>query len=280
MQKQLLRWWCVLVMLIAFALIPSALAATFTVTPLRVGTFPNQSFYWSVTNLVIGVGDTVTWSNLQNNHSVNPATNSTDPFCGTGTNEIASCTVTFQNPGLFFYDCYQHLPTMTGSVRVVWPPIVSITNPPNNSLYATQVNVTLEASASVVGGTITNVQFLRNNISFATSTVAPYTVTVSNLIAGSHTFRARAVDNIGTATTSGPLTLRFARAPALTLTNTTDGPLRFSYQSSPGVNYVVEGGETVTSISAIVTNAGNGAAQQFSQTNPAPPQKFFRLRLQ
>ncbi len=276
MQKLPLPWNCLPLLLLTLGMPYSTIAANFTVVPARVGI----TFYWNPTNLVVQAGDTVTWSNLQNIHSVNPAPSSTDPFCGTGTNVISSCTVTFQNPGLYLYDCYQHLPSMTGSVRVVAAPSVAITNPPNNTLYSTQSVIVLEARASVAGGTITNLQFLRNNVAFATNTTSPYRVTVSNLPPGNQIFRARVLDNAGTLVTSSPLTLRIATLPRLTVTNTPTGPLQFSYPSSLGVNYVVEGGETVSSFSPILTNGGTGNPQQFSQTNPAPPQKFFRLRLQ
>ncbi|HTD65102.1 MAG TPA: Ig-like domain-containing protein [Candidatus Limnocylindria bacterium] len=278
MPRQLLQWWCALAML--FACVKAASAATHFVGAKKVGTGPFAPFFWNPTNLVIQVGDTVMWTNLMLVHSVNPATNSTEPFCGTGTNEISSCTVTFQNPGLFFYDCYQHLPTMTGSVRVLSAPVVVISNPPNNALFATQADVQLQASATDLDGSVTNVQFLNGGVTFASSSVAPYTATLSNAAAGTYSFRALALDNSGLSTTSAPVTVRVIGQPMLVITNNANSALQFSYDTSAGVNYVVEGGETVTNLSAIVTNAGTGSAQQFSQTNPAPAQRFFRLRLQ
>jgi hypothetical protein len=240
-------------------------------------------FYWNPTNVVINAGDTVMWTNLAMAHSVNPATGSPEPFCGTGTNNISSCTVTFTTPGTFPYDCFDHFQTMTGSVIVLpplSPPVVAITNPPNNTVVRTGANVTLLAHA-VDNGTVTNVQFLKNGIPFATNTVPPYSATWSNIAAGNtHLFRARAVDNEGLTNTSDPITVKAVVPPTLVVTNTSNGPLRFSFNTASGIGYVVEGAVTLTNFSPIVTNAGNGAAQQFTQTNPAPAQKFFRLRLQ
>ena len=284
MVRQLLPWRCIIVALCVLAGGVSVPAATFFVGPKRVGTIPNQFFVWNPTNVVIHAGDTVMWTNLGNNiHGVNPATNSPEPFCGTGTNNIPNCTVTFMTPGTFPYDCYDHYQTMTGAVVVLpplVPPVVAITNPPNNTVVRTGANVTLRAQATD-NGTVTNVEFLRNGISFATNTVPPYAATWSNIAAGNnHIFRARATDNEGLVTLSDSVTVKAVAPPTLIATNTSNGPLRFSFNTVSGIGYVVEGAVTLTNFSPIVTNLGNGAVQQFTQTNPAPAQKFFRLRLQ
>ncbi len=279
MVRQLLPWRCIVVAFYILVCGACASAATYFVGPKRIGPL---TFYWNPTNVVINAGDTVMWTNLLMIHSVNPATGSPEPFCGTGTNEISSCTVTFQNPGTYPYDCYQHLPTMTGAVVVLpplIPPVVVITNPPNNTVVRTGANVTLQVHATD-NGTVTNVEFRRGGIPFATSTVPPYAATWSNIAAGTHSFRARATDNEGLFTDSALVTVRAVAPPTLVVTNSSNGPLRFSYNTVSGVGYVVEGAVTLTNFSPIVTNAGNNATQQFTQTNPAPAQKFFRLRLQ
>ena len=275
-------WRCIVGMFCVLMGAASVSAATFFVGAKRIGTGPLAPFYWNPTNVVINTGDTVMWTNLQNIHSVNPATGSPEPFCGTSTNEISSCTVTFQNQGTFPYDCYQHLPTMTGSVVVLpplIPPVVAITNPPNNTVVRTGANVTLQVQATD-NGTVTSVVFTRGGIAFATNTVPPYAATWSNIAAGTHSFRARATDNEGLFTDSTLITVRAVVPPTLIVTNASNEPLRFTYNTVANVSYVVEGAVTLTNFSPLVTNAGNGAAQQFTQTNPAPAQKFFRLRLQ
>jgi plastocyanin len=279
MVRQLLPWRCIILALCVLACTASVSAATYFVGGKRIGL---TTFYWNPTNVVINAGDTVMWTNLQNIHSVNPATGSPEPFCGTGTNEISSCTVTFLNQGTFPYDCYQHLPTMTGAVVVLpplVPPVVTITNPPHNTVVRTGANVTLQVQATD-NGTVTNVVFRRSGVAFATNTVPPYAATWSNIAAGTHSFSARATDNEGLSNDSPSITVRAVAPPTLIVTNTSNGPLRFSFNTVVAINYVVEGAVTLTNFSPIVTNAGNGSAQQFTQTNPAPAQKFFRLRLQ
>jgi plastocyanin len=280
MSRRLSRWCCIWMALLALGGNVSIHAATYFVGAKRIGTFPNQFFYWNPTNLVITVGDTVMWTNLLEIHSVNPAPSSTDPFCGQGTNEVSSCTVTFQNPGLFLYDCYQHLPTMTGSVRVLAPPVVTITNLGANSILSSPANVLIQAQATDVDGSVTNVQFLNNGVVFANSTTAPHTATLSNVSAGHYQLRARAVDNSALVTTSAPVLVRVAPQPTLVPAPGANGPLQFSFNTVTGIDYVVESSATLTNFVPVKTNAGSGGAQQFAQTNALPPQNAFRLRLQ
>ncbi len=279
MVRQLLPWRCIVVALCVFAGAVSVPAATYFVGAKRVGI----AFYWNPTNVVINAGDTVMWTNLGNNiHGVNPATGSPEPFCGTGTNNIPSCTVTFTTPGTFPYDCYDHFQTMTGAVVVLpplSPPVVTITNPPHNTVVRTGANVTLQVHATD-NGSVTSVVFSRTGVAFATNTVPPYAATWSNIAAGNYNFRARATDNEGLVTDSAIVTVRAVAPPTLIVTNTSNGPLRFSFNTVAAISYVVEGAVTLTNFSPITTNLGNGAVQQFTQTNPAPAQKFFRLRLQ
>lgn len=277
MPRPLLQWWCVLLALFAGASAPLVSAATFLVVPKQV----SLKFYFSPTNLTINVGDTVLWTNLGTGiHSLEASpTNAPEQFCGTGTNFISNCSVTFFTPGVFHFDCAQHLPSMTGSVTVLGP-FALITNPPNNTIFAAPASVTVGADVTDVGGTVTNVQFLNNGISIATNTAAPYRVTLSNLAVGNYTLRARALDTSSLVATSPPITLRVAPPPSLVATRGTDGPLQFSFNTATNVSYVVEAGLTVTNFSPIVTNAGTGGTQQFSQSNPPPAQRFFRVRLQ
>ena len=279
--SRLVWWrWCIFGVFPALACGPAVSAATFFVGPKRIGVFPNQLFYWNPTNIVINVGDTVMWTNLGSIHSLEPSpTNSPEQFCGTGTNFLTSCNVTFLEPGIFHYDCFQHRSSMTGTVTVLGP-IALITNPANNAIFSAPATVTVGATATDVGGTVTDVQFLSNGVSLATSTVPPYRVTLTNLAAGHYTLRARAADSSSLVTTSSPVTLRIVSPPSLAATRGANGPLQFSFNTVTGVNYVVEGALTMTNFSPIVTNPGSGGSQQFSQSNPPPAQQFFRVRLQ
>jgi hypothetical protein len=172
---------------------------------------------------------------------------------------------------------------MTGQITVVAapgaPPVVSITNPPNNALYAAPGVVTVGVSVTN-DGSVANVRLLTNGVFAATNTIAPFGFTLSNLVAGNYTLRARAENNQALSSTSLPVNIRVATRPLLSFDRGTNGPLLFQFNSVTGINYVVEGSTALTNFSSIITNAGSGGALQFSQTNPAPAQRFFRLRLE
>jgi plastocyanin len=242
--------------------------------------------------LTVTNGDTVTWTGGMGDHTVSPRSGVMEPFCGD--NKINSCTVTFNVVGSFRYQCNEH-PTspyyMTGAVNVVaapLPPIVSITNPPNNMLFAVPGIVAIGVSASDGDGTVTSVRLLTNGVFAATNTSAPFGFILSNLVAGNYTLRARATDSQALSATSTPVNIRVVTRPPLTATrpmivcfdNCTNPPLQFSYTTVTGVSYVIEGSIKLTNFSPIVTNLGNGATQSFTQTNPAPAHRFFRVRLE
>lgn len=81
-------------------------------------------------------------------------------------------------------------------------PTVSITAPTNNSTYTAPASITLTANASDADGTISKVEFFNGATSLGSKTSAPYTVTWSNVAAGSYSITAVATDNAGATTTS------------------------------------------------------------------------------
>jgi hypothetical protein len=172
---------------------------------------------------------------------------------------------------------------MTGQITVVAapgaPPAVSITNPPNSALYAAPAVVNVGVSVTN-DGSVVNVRLLTNGVFAATNTIAPFGFTLSNLVAGNYALRARAENNQALSSTSLPVNIRVVARPLVSFERGTNGPLQFRFNSVTGVNYVVEGSTALTNFSSIVTNAGSGSLLQFSQTNPAPAQRFFRLRLE
>jgi hypothetical protein len=62
---------------------------------------------------------------------------------------------------------------------------------------ARTVNIPLVADASDTDGTIARVDFYRGNVLIGTATSAPYTVTWSNVGAGTYSLTARATDDKG-----------------------------------------------------------------------------------
>ncbi len=82
------------------------------------------------------------------------------------------------------------------------PPIVSITSPSNNSIYAMPATIALTADAKDIDGSIRKVQFFSGTTLLATQNFYPYTYTWHNVHAGKYAFTAQATDDKGVVTTS------------------------------------------------------------------------------
>lgn len=72
---------------------------------------------------------------------------------------------------------------------------------PNNS-YTAPAGFTLSAAASDADGTVNRVEFYQGATLLGTSTTAPYNYAVSNLVAGTYSFTAKAYDNLDAVGTS------------------------------------------------------------------------------
>ncbi|MEP6656126.1 MAG: Ig-like domain-containing protein, partial [Betaproteobacteria bacterium] len=81
-------------------------------------------------------------------------------------------------------------------------PTVSITAPANGAVFSAPANITINANASDQNGTVTKVDFYAGAMLLATRTTAPYSVTWSNVTAGTYTLTAQATDNLGATKTS------------------------------------------------------------------------------
>ena len=89
--------------------------------------------------------------------------------------------------------------TSSGNV----PPGVTLTSPANGATFSAPATITLAATASDTDGTITKVDFYRGTTLIGTDTTAPYSVTWSNVAAGSYSLTAVATDNGGATGTLG-----------------------------------------------------------------------------
>jgi hypothetical protein len=74
-------------------------------------------------------------------------------------------------------------------------PNVAVTSPAPNSTFIPPTNLTINADALDVDGTVTRVDFFANGISVGNDTNAPWSVTWSNATAGTYALTARARDD-------------------------------------------------------------------------------------
>lgn len=95
------------------------------------------------------------------------------------------------------------------------PPSVTITNPPDNSVFGNTDKVPIGASASDSDGSVTNVQFFNGAVLLRSFATGPYTFTATgiagNLALGTNTLTAVATDNLGARATSAPIHVIIAR---------------------------------------------------------------------
>jgi hypothetical protein len=90
---------------------------------------------------------------------------------------------------------------------IAQPPQIAITGPVNGAVFTAGVDVSINASASDIDGTITNVEFYRDNYLIGQDNFPPYVVVWPDVPAGSFTLAAKAYDNTGLVTTSGGVTI-------------------------------------------------------------------------
>ena len=88
------------------------------------------------------------------------------------------------------------------------PPFVVLTNPANFSVFPAPANVVLSADASDPDGSVAKVEFFRGGTTqLGETTNAPYSLTWSNVVAGTYTLTAKATDNQGVTFVSAPVTV-------------------------------------------------------------------------
>ena len=88
-----------------------------------------------------------------------------------------------------------------------FPPIVAITNPPNNTAFVAPTNIQIDATASDSDGTIAKVEFYRNGIKLGEDTIAPFSFVWTNALVSAHSLTAVAFDNVGGSATSAPVAI-------------------------------------------------------------------------
>jgi glucose/arabinose dehydrogenase/plastocyanin len=195
-----------------------------------------QNFAFVPETVTINVGDTVLWRNLDSDShtstsGTSPTPNGVWDSGNFGRNQTFSRT--FGSAGTFPYFCRPH-PFMTGRVIVqasAQPPTVSITAPANNSTFTAPANITIEATASVTGSTISSVEFFNGTSSLGTDTSSPYSISTT-LPAGTHQITARATAANGTSTTSSPVTI-VVNAPAQSPTISVTSPANNATFTAP-----------------------------------------------
>jgi regulation of enolase protein 1 (concanavalin A-like superfamily) len=105
--------------------------------------------------------------------------------------------------------------TQTGTGTNV-PPTVTLTAPASGATFTAPASTTVSATATDSDGQISRVDFLANNTVIGTDSTAPYSISWSNVPAGTYAVTAIAYDNGGASKESAPA--------SVTVTGTTNKP--------------------------------------------------------
>ncbi|TAK97110.1 MAG: hypothetical protein EPO07_13880, partial [Verrucomicrobia bacterium] len=138
------------------------------------------------------------------------------------------------------------------------PPAVSLTSPQEGTTIYDSGTLVLSAAASDPDGSVTKVEFFQGATLLATVTAAPYTYTWSGMAAGAYSLTARATDNLGTATTSAPVTVTVSPIP-LRISTPTDGTTLTNPAASVSgtVSAPANSGVNVNGVLASLDGSGN-----------------------
>ena len=166
---------------------------------------------------------------------------------------------------------------------VVTPPTptISITNPANGAVFAAPASEKIMANAAVSSGSVTNVQFFTNNVSFGNVTTPPFTLTANNLAAGAYSLTAAATA-AGISATSTPVNISVVTPVAVTLTNSKTllrTNFQFSYAANVGLSYVIEKNTNLVfgSWTPIATNVAASNPTNFVDNHATNSPAFYRV---
>jgi RHS repeat-associated protein len=103
------------------------------------------------------------------------------------------------------------------TIRVNGVPAITMTSPAANSIFISPATIPLSATAGDSDGTISQVEFISGTTVIGTAAAAPYTVNWASVPPGVYSITARATDNDGATTTTGPMTVTVNAAPLVDL---------------------------------------------------------------
>jgi beta-glucanase (GH16 family) len=94
-----------------------------------------------------------------------------------------------------------------GTVCVAGEPSVSITSPVEAASFTAPASITIDATATDAGGTVTQVEFYNGATLLGTDAISPYSYTWTGVAAGSYVLTAKATDNSNITKVSTPVNI-------------------------------------------------------------------------
>ena len=144
-------------------------------------------------------------------------------------------------------------------------PTVSITSPANNATFNAPANITINATASDVDGTVAKVDFYNGSTLLSTSTTSPYTYTWTGVSTGTYTITAKATDNLNATTTSAAVTIKVLNANDAGIAIVSPTGAINTASVTPVVTLTNAGNNTITTV-AISYKVDAGTATAYNWT--------------
>jgi hypothetical protein len=157
-------------------------------------------------------------------------------------------------------------------------PTVTITSPTNGSIFAAPANVSIGASATVAGGSVTNVAFFANTTSLGAAQSAPFRITAGNLAAGAYALTAVATAS-GSSATSAVVNITVVSPISITLSSPkiSGSQFAFDYAANPGLSYVVQKSSNLMNWVSVVTNVDASNSVHFTDGFTPRGAQYYRV---
>lgn len=167
------------------------------------------------------------------------------------------------------------------NIKVISPPspTITITGPANATVFAAPAKVQLVADAAVTGGSVTNVEFFGNLVSFGNVKAPPFRITTPDLSAGAYALRAVATA-AGISSTSSVVNITVVTPVTITssLPQIANGRFSFDYTANPGLVYSVQNSSNLLDWVPIVTNTATSSPVHFSDDFVPTGARFYRVK--
>ena len=109
-----------------------------------------------------------------------------------------------------------------GSAIVNHRPLIQITNPPAGAIFDVPARVRLTADARDVDGRVMSVQFFEGANLLGEAAAEPFSITLTNLVSGTHTVTALARDNLGATGTASNISFTITGGQPLEIVSPLD----------------------------------------------------------
>jgi hypothetical protein len=161
-------------------------------------------------------------------------------------------------------------------------PSVSISVPNDNSVFVRGANISIQAAASDLDGSISQMQLLVNGGVASTSASGTLTFTINNATNGTYVLIARATDNRGAIATSPTVTAVATTINLISAAPSQNQPFQFSLSGLvTGKTNIIQGSTNLSSATnwiSLRTNVAFAGSTNFIDSSaPSPGTRFYRV---